>query len=126
MNDFDIIDLGLNESAEDALRLRNEDVLRLLIGLDDIETWVEDVVQRERRGERAVPEIVWNGAVRSLRRIADELCEEEKCVEHDAPETEEESAIDKMMEKLEKERDEYAKRGIAQVSRGVLFLSWSC
>ncbi len=112
LNDFDVIDLGLNESAEDALRLRSEDVLRLLIGLDNIETWVEDVVQRERRGERAVPEIVWNCVVKSLRRIADELCEEEECVEYNVPETEEERAIDKMVERLEKERDEYAKGSI--------------
>ncbi len=98
----DILEAGIWESAAQALQQYDEEILRLLLGRSDYLVWLSKVVHRERAGERAIRDYIWDGVVKCLEHEVEELCKECGDVDYDAPEMKKEREKERLNEEYER------------------------
>lgn len=70
----DLLWLTIPHCKEKAIEQHDVGILRVMLNLDWVGTWYDNVVSQERQGHKVLPDYFWDEAVKELERWAVKLC----------------------------------------------------
>lgn len=99
---WDLLTEALQVCASEALQSDDKEMLKIIL-LQNCQ-WVRKVTSLERKGKKAIPNRIWQGAARHLDRIAEQLIESIYKVDFDAPESDEERDMNEEIKQLQEQQ----------------------